>query len=107
MLIVMKIVGWAQWVSGSSLGLGMEVGQSLGLWLVAVVDSLEERPVSKHHWETVTRMVGRVVCGSVSLGKLLMSLLRFVEVHSTGGRADGKCQSPSRIAGEVGYCWGC
>jgi hypothetical protein len=24
-----------------------------------------------------------------------------------GGRAYGKCQSPSRIGGEVGYCWGC
>jgi hypothetical protein len=31
----------------------------------------------------------------------------LVEVRSTGGGADGKCQSPSRIGGEVGYCWGC
>jgi hypothetical protein len=75
-LIVMKIVGWAQCVSGGSLGLGTGVGQSLCLWLVAVVDLLEGGWVSKHHWETVTMMVGRIACGLVSSGKLLMSLLR-------------------------------
>ncbi len=76
MLIVMKSVGWALCMSGSSLGLGTEVGQSLCLWLVAVVDSWEGRRVSKHHWETVTRMVSRVACGLVSPGKLLISLFR-------------------------------
>ncbi len=68
MLIVMNFFGWALCVSGSSLGLGTEVGQSLCSWLVAVVDPWEGRQVSKHHWETVTRMVGRVACGLVSLG---------------------------------------
>jgi hypothetical protein len=48
-LIVMKIVSWALCVSGGSLGLGIKVGQSLCLWLVAVVDSWEGRQVSKHH----------------------------------------------------------
>ncbi len=41
MLIVMKIVGWAQCVSGGSLGLGTEVDQSLCFWLVTVVDLCE------------------------------------------------------------------
>jgi hypothetical protein len=45
-LIVMKIVGWAQCVSGGSLGLGMEAGQSLCLWLVTVVNSWEGGQVS-------------------------------------------------------------
>jgi hypothetical protein len=48
-LIVIKIVGWAQWVSGGSVGLGTGVGQSLCLWLVTVVDLWEGGRVSKHH----------------------------------------------------------
>ncbi len=92
MLIVMKIVSWALCVSGSSLGLGMEVGQSLCLWLVAVVDSWKGRRVSKHHWEMVTRMVGRVACGSLSLGKSLMSLLRSA-LQEAGQMANARAQA--------------
>ncbi len=92
MLIVMKIVGWALCMSGGSLGLGMEVGQSLCLWLVTVVDSWEGRQVSKHHWEMVTRMVSRVPCGSVSLGKSLMSLLRSA-VREVGQMANARAQA--------------
>ncbi len=92
MLIVMKIVGWVLCVSGDSLGLGSEVGQSLYLWLVAVVDSWKGRQVSRHHWETVTRMVGRVVCGSVSSGKSLMSLLRSA-VREAGQMANARAQA--------------
>jgi hypothetical protein len=93
-LIVMKIVGWALCVSGGSLGLGMEVSQSLCSWLVSVVDSWEGGQVSKHHWETVTRMVGRVPCGSVSLGKLLMSLLRSaVWEQESGQMANARAQT--------------
>jgi hypothetical protein len=91
-LIVMKIVGWALCVSGSSLGLGMEVGQSLCSWLVAVVDSWEGRRVSKHHWEMVTRMVGRVACGCVSSGKSLTSLLRSA-VWEAGQMANARAQA--------------
>jgi hypothetical protein len=40
-------------VSGCSLGLGMGGGQSLCVWLVAVVVSCEEGMGSIHHWETV------------------------------------------------------
>jgi hypothetical protein len=103
-LIVMKIVGWALCVSGGSLGLGMEVGQSLCLWLVAVLDSWEGRQVSKHHWKTVTRMVGRVACGSVSLGKLLMSLLRSAEQEAgqmANARAQAGLEEKSGIVGDV------
>ncbi len=92
MLIVMKIVGWALCVSGGNLGLGMEVGQSLCSWLVAVVDSWEGRLVSKHHWERVTRMVGKVACGLVSSGKLLMSLLRSA-VREAGQMANARAQA--------------
>jgi hypothetical protein len=75
-LIEMKIFSWALCVSGGSLGLGTEVGQSICSWLVAVVDLRKGRQVSRHHWEPFTRMVGRIVCGLVSSEKLLMSLLR-------------------------------
>ena len=91
-------------VSGGSLGLGTEVGQTLCLWLVAVVDSWEGRQVSKHHWETVTRIVGRVPCGSVSSGKSLMSLLRSA-VREVGQMANARDQAgleeKSGIVGDV------
>ncbi len=104
MLIVMKIVGWTLCMSGGSLGLGVEVGQSLCLWLVAVVDSWEGRRVSKHYWETVTRMVGRVACGLLLSGKLLMSLLRST-VREVGQMANARDQAgleeKSGIVGDV------
>ncbi len=106
MLIVIKIVGWALCMSGGSLGLGMEVVQSLCLWLVVVVDSWEARQVSKHHWEmeTITIMVGRVACGSLSLGKSLMSLLRST-VWEAGQMANARAQAgleeKSGIVGDV------
>ncbi len=79
-------------MSGGSLGLGTEVGQSLCLWLVTVVDSWEGRRVSKHHWETVTKMVCRVACGLVSSGNLLMSLLRST-VWEVGQMANARAQA--------------
>ncbi len=88
----MKIVGWALCVSGGSLGLGTEVGQSSCLWLVAVVDSWKGRQVSRHHWETVTRMVGRVASGLVSSEQLLMSLLRST-VREVGQMANARAQA--------------
>ncbi len=88
----MKIFSWAQCVGGGSLGLGTGVGQSLCSWLVAVVDLWEGVRVSKHHWETVTRMVGRVACGLVSLGKLLMGLLRSA-VRVAGQMANARAQA--------------
>jgi hypothetical protein len=112
-LIVMKIVGWAQCVSGGSLGLGMGVGQSLCLWLVTVVDLWEGGRVSKHHWETITRMVGKVACGSVSSRKLLISLLRsavWVAGQMANARAQAGLEEKSGIVGDVDWkllhsCW--
>ena len=60
--------------------------------------------MSKHHWETVTRMVGRVPCGLVSLGKPLMSLLRSA-VWEAGQMANARAQAgleeKSGIVGDV------
>jgi hypothetical protein len=65
---------------------------------------MEGRRVSKHHWETVTRMVGRVACGLVSLGKLLMSLLKSA-VWEAGQMANARAQAgleeKSGIVGDV------
>jgi hypothetical protein len=91
-LIVIKICSWDWCVSGSSLGLGTGVVQSLCSWLVAVVDLWEGGQVSKKHWETVTRIVGRVACGLVSSGKLLMSLLRSA-VRVAGQMANARPQA--------------
>ncbi len=91
-------------VSGGSLGLGTEVGQTLCLWLVAVVDSWEGRQVSKHHWEMVTRMVGRVACELVLSGKLLMTLLRSVvweAGHMANARAQAGLEEKLGIVGDV------
>ncbi len=60
--------------------------------------------MSKHHWEMVTRMVGRVACGLVSSGKALMSLLRFAvwEVGQRGNaRAQARLEEKLRIVGDV------
>jgi hypothetical protein len=48
--------------------------------------------VSKHRWETVTRMGGRIACGLVLLGKLLMSLLRSA-VQVVGQMANARAQA--------------
>jgi hypothetical protein len=48
--------------------------------------------VSKHHWEMVTRMVGRVACGLVSLGTSLMSLLRSA-VQEAGQMVNASAQA--------------
>ncbi len=71
----------------------MEVGQSLCSWLVAVVDSWEGSQVSKHHWEMVTRMVGRVASGSVPSEKSLMSLLRPTVLQEVGQMANARAQA--------------
>jgi hypothetical protein len=55
---------------------GMGGGQSLCVWLVAVVVSCEEGLESKHHWETVMMREGMRVLGRISSGEALISLLR-------------------------------
>ncbi len=113
LIVMMNFFGWAQCVSGGSIGLGMEVGQSLCLWLVTVVDSWEGGQVSKVHWEMVTRMVGRVACGLVSSGKSLTSFLRSA-VREAGQMANARAQAgleeKSGIVGDVDkkslhLCW--
>ncbi len=104
MLIVMIFFGWAQCVSSGSLGLGTGVGQSLCLQLVAVVDLWEGGPVLKHHLEMVTRMVARVACGSLWLGKPLMSLLRsavWVAGQMANARAQAGLKEKLGIVGDV------
>jgi hypothetical protein len=63
---------WLQ-VSGCSLGLGMGGGQSLCVWLVAVVvlceeGLAEEGLASRHHWETVMMRDGMRVSGRCHQG---------------------------------------
>jgi hypothetical protein len=42
-----------------------------------------------------------------STGVIRKVVDKFVEVCSVGVGTDGKCDSPSGIGGEVGYCWEC
>ena len=79
-------------VSVVSLRLGTGVGHSCCSWLVVVVDSFGGDRVSWHHWEMLSRMVGRTACGVVSLGKSLMSLLRSA-VRVAGQMANARVQS--------------
>jgi hypothetical protein len=112
-LIVMKIVGWAQWLSSGSLRLGMGVGQLLCSWLVAAVDLWEGGQMSKHHWKTVSRMASRVACGSVLLVKSLMSLSKSVVqvvVQMAYVRAQAGLEERSGIVEDVDWkllhlCW--
>ncbi len=60
--------------------------------------------MSKYHWEMVTRMVGTVACGLMSLGKLLMSLLRsaVLEVgQMVNARAQAGLEEKSAIVRDV------
>ncbi len=60
--------------------------------------------MSKHHWETVARLVGRVVCGLVSSGKSLMSLLRSAVWEAgqmANARAQAELEEKSGIVGDV------
>ena len=52
-------------------------GQSLCVWLVAVVVSCEGGLASKHQWETVMMRDGRRFSGRMSSGESLISLLRL------------------------------
>ena len=47
---------------------------------------------SLHHWETVSRMVGRITCGVVSSGESLISVLRSL-VWVVGQMANARAQA--------------
>jgi hypothetical protein len=66
-------------------------GQSLLVWLVAVVVACAEGWASRHPWETVVRIVGRVISGVMSSGELLISLLSL-SVRVAGQMANVRAQ---------------
>ena len=66
-------------------------GQSLVVWLVAVVVACVEGVASRHHCETVKRIVGRVISGVMSSGESLIRLLSS-SVRVAGQMANARAQ---------------
>ena len=61
------------------------------VWLVAVVVACVGGMASRHHWETVMRIVGRVISGVMSSGELLIRLLSSA-IRVVGQMANARAQ---------------